>query len=105
MFNQALPLIRQDGATLLGISVDSVWCHQAFSKNRKLEFDLLSDFQPKGKVAAEYGAYDTEHGYCKRALFVIDGHGVVAWSYLSPTAINPGADGVLKALDKLKKQS
>lgn len=105
VFNQALPLIREDGATLLGISVDSVWCHQAFRTNRKLEFDLLSDFQPKGGVAAEYGAYDTEHGYCKRALFVLDGQGVVAWSYLSPTAINPGADGVLNALDKLKKQS
>ena len=54
-------------------------------------------------MARLYGSYDDEHGYCKRSLYVIDAEGNIAWSYLSPTAINPGVDGVLDALDALKK--
>ncbi len=102
LFNEALPLINKSGATVLGISVDSVWCHQAFISARGLKFDLLADFHPKGAVARMYGSYDADHGYCKRSLFVIDAQGKIAWSYLSPTAINPGVDGVLDALDALK---
>jgi len=37
-------------------------------------------------------------------LFVIDGDGAVAWSYLSPSGVNPGADGILDALDALRKR-
>ena len=103
VFNQALPLIRKQGAVVLGISVDSAWCHQAFAKDRNLHYDLLADFEPKGQVARLYGAYDEAHGFCKRALFLVDAQGTIAWSYLSPTAINPGADGVLDALDQLTK--
>ena len=103
LFNEALPLIGKSGATVLGVSVDSVWCHQAFISARGLKFDLLADFHPKGAVAAAYGSYDADHGYCKRSLFVIDAEGRIAWSYLSPTAINPGVDGVLDALDALKQ--
>ncbi|MGB9428915.1 MAG: redoxin domain-containing protein [Gammaproteobacteria bacterium] len=103
LYNQVLPTFKEYGATLLGISVDSAWCHQAFAQARNLHFTLLADFEPKGAVARRYGAYDSQHGCCKRALFVIDKDGVIAWSYLSPTAVNPGADGILEALDKLPK--
>ena len=101
VFNQALPMLRKDKAAALGISVDSVWCHQAYRESRQLHFDLLADFEPKGAVARLYGAYDEGHGCCKRALFVIDGDGVIAWSHLSPMAVNPGVDGVLDALEAL----
>lgn len=99
--NQALPLLRKQQAVVLGISVDSVWAHQAFVKQLNLHFDLLADFEPKGEISRLYGAYDGEHGFSKRALFVIDADGVITWSYLSPTAVNPGVDGVLDALDAL----
>ena len=101
LFNEALPLIKPKQALVLGISVDSAWCHQAFRDARKLHFDLLSDYEPKGEVSRAYGAYDAEAGCSKRALFVIDAEGKIAWSYLSPVAINPGVDGVLDALDRL----
>lgn len=101
VFNQALPMLRKDKAVVLGISVDSVWCHQAYRESRQLHFDLLADFEPKGAVARLYGAYDEGHGCCKRALFVIDRDGVIAWSHLSPMAVNPGVDGVLDALEAL----
>jgi len=64
---------------------------------------LLSDFEPKGAVARKYGAYDEKNGVAERALFVVDGGGVIRWSYLSPMGVNPGADGILKALERLGK--
>ncbi len=103
LFNEVLSEFHKFGAELLGISVDGVWCHDAFSKDRHLHFPLLADFEPKGAVARSYGAYRAEDGYCERALFVIDKNGVIAWSYCSPVAVNPGADGILEALENLPK--
>jgi peroxiredoxin len=101
LFNAVLPEFAKHNAVLLGISVDGIWCHTAYARDHKLSFPLLSDFEPKGEVARAYGVYRNEDGTSARALFVIDPEGVVAWSYLSPVGVNPGADGVLDALDKL----
>ena len=103
LYNEILSEFHKFGAELLGISVDGVWCHEAFAKDRKLHFPLLADFEPKGAVAHAYGAYRKEEGVCERALFVIDRNGVIAWSYCSPMAVNPGADGILEALENLPK--
>ena len=72
LYNEALPMITKYNAQLLGLSVDGIWCHQAFAKERKLRFPILSDFEPKGAVAKLYGAYRAKEGICERALFVID---------------------------------
>jgi peroxiredoxin len=101
IFNEVLDELRHHDAQLLGISVDGVWCHLAFARERKLRFPLLADFEPKGKVARSYGCYDANGGVCERALFVIDRGGTIAWSYRSPLGVNPGADGVLDALEML----
>ncbi len=101
LYNEIRPEFERLGAAILGISVDSSWCHQAYAASRNLSFDLLSDFEPKGAVARSYGAYRMADGVCERALFVIDAEGVIRWSYLSPIAINPGADGILAALEEL----
>ncbi len=103
LYNEVLSEFHKFGAELLGISVDGVWCHDAFAKDRHLHFPLLADFEPKGAVSRSYGAYRAEDGYCERALFVIDKNGVIAWSYCSPVAVNPGADGILEALENLPK--
>ncbi len=107
LYNQILPEFQKFNAEILGISVDGVWCHLAFEKDRNLHLPLLADFEPKGKVATSYGAYRHETGECERALFVIDHNGIVRWSYLSPDGVNPGADGILDALERIypeKKQ-
>ncbi|HEU4698255.1 MAG TPA: redoxin domain-containing protein [Gemmatimonadales bacterium] len=101
LFNQVLPEFRRYGAELLGLSVDGVWCHAAFARQRNLHFPLLADFEPKGAVARRYGAYRAQDGTSERALFVLDGDGVIRWSYLSPIDVNPGADGILRALESL----
>jgi len=102
LYNEMLAYFKKYNAQIFGISVDSKWCHLAFSQSRNLHFPLLADFEPKGEVAKKYGVYDDKEGECKRALFVIDKEGAIVWSYLSPTAINPGADGILTALESLK---
>jgi peroxiredoxin len=103
LYNEILPEFQKFGAELLGVSVDGAWCHEAFAKDRKLHFPLAADFEPKGAVAKSYGAYRDADGVSERALFVIDRNGVIAWSYCSPIAINPGADGILQALENLPK--
>ena len=101
LYNEILPEFRRLNAQLLGISVDGVWCHAAFANDRKLHFPVLADFEPKGAVARTYGVYRQQDGITERALFVIDGKGVIAWSYVSPLGVNPGAEGILAALEEL----
>ncbi|NLG62093.1 MAG: redoxin domain-containing protein [Candidatus Cloacimonetes bacterium] len=101
LYNEVLRDVRSHGAELIGISVDSCWCHAAFADDRNLHFPLLADFEPKGAVARAYGAYRDEDGYSERALFVIDAAGIIRWSYLSPIDVNPGADGFLSALEAI----
>jgi peroxiredoxin (alkyl hydroperoxide reductase subunit C) len=88
-------------AQLVGISVDSIWCHLAFAENRHLQFPLLADFEPKGEVSRQYQSYRAADGTSERALYVLDGDGVIRWSYISPVDVNPGADGILRALEEL----
>ena len=103
LYNEILEEFQKHDATLLGISVDGAWCHAAFTDARKLRFPLLADFEPKGAVAKSYGVYHDDWGITERALFVIDKHGIIRWSYQSPIGINPGADGILEALEALPK--
>lgn len=103
LYNEIMPEFSRFNAEVLGISVDGVWCHAAFAHDRKLHFPLLADFEPKGAIARLYGAYRDADGTSERALFVIDKDGVIRWSYLSPVAVNPGADGILDALEQLQK--
>ncbi len=101
LYNEILPEFRNLGADLVGISIDHAWCHVAFAQSRNLHFPLLADFHPKGDVSQRYGVYNDEIGMSERALFVIDGEGVIQWSYLSPIGVNPGADGILSALESM----
>ena len=104
LYNEMLPEFKELEAELLGISVDGAWCHAAFSQNRKLHFPLLADFEPKGAVARLYGVYREADGTSERALFVINAEGIIHWSYVSPVGVNPGADGILSALEALQNK-
>jgi peroxiredoxin len=101
LYNEMREEFARYGAQVMGISVDGVWCHKAFAEARRIRFPLLSDFEPKGEVSRRYGAYVRQEGFSARALFVIDGNGVIQWSYLSPLNVNPGADGIFAALDRM----
>jgi peroxiredoxin len=101
LYNELREELAKFDAVLLGISVDGVWCHAAFAKDRHYHFSLLADFEPKGEVARRYGVYRPTDGFSERALFVLDKQGVIRWSYVSPVGVNPGADGILTALEAL----
>ena len=104
LYQELLPEFQKFNAELIGISVDGIWSHLAFAKDRNLHFPLLADFEPKGEVARTYQVYRATEGTSERALYVIDGDGIVRWGYVSPVGVNPGADGILRALESLGKE-
>lgn len=101
LYNEVLPLFQEHNAQVLAVSVDGRWSHKAFTESRNLRFPLLADFEPKGAVVRLYGVYDAENGLARRALFVLDADGIIRWSHVSPSNVNPGADGILNALEAL----
>src|SRR5215470_11430502 len=82
LYQQLVPEFQRFNAQLLGISVDGIWSHVAFAKDRNLHFPLLADFEPKGAVARTYNVYRAEDGTSERALYVVDGDGIIRWSYV-----------------------
>jgi peroxiredoxin len=106
LYNEVLPVFEEYDAVVLGISVDSLFCHQAYADSLNTRFALLSDFEPKGKVSRKYGVYSEETGMAERALFVIDREGIIRWQEVAHGGVdapNPGADGILRALEDLKE--
>jgi peroxiredoxin len=101
VYNEQYAEFEKHQASIVGISVDSAWCHVAYAKDRKLQFPIVSDFEPKGEVARQYGVYRAGDGTAERALFVLDGEGIIRWSHVSPVGVNPGIEGILKALEEL----
>jgi peroxiredoxin len=101
LYQEIRPLLDEFGAQVVGVSVDGVWCHRAWGQQRGIEYPLLSDFEPKGAVSRAFGAYRNGDGVSERALFVLNRDGAIHWSYLSPIDVNPGADGILRALEDL----
>lgn len=104
LYNEMLDYFSKLNAQIVGISVDGKWCHNAFSAERNLHFPLVADFEPKGAVSKAYDVYDETIGECKRALYVLDEEGIIRWAYLSPVGVNPGADGILDALESMENQ-
>lgn len=101
LYQAVKPEFDRYGATVLGISVDGVWCHRAFAESRHIRFPLLADFEPKGAVSRAYGSFDSRTGESERNLFVLDTAGRVFWNHRAPDGVNPGADGILAALDAM----
>jgi peroxiredoxin len=103
LYNELRDAFAEHYAQVVGISVDGVWCHAAFAEHRRLHFPLLADFEPKGAIAREYGVYRESEGTSARALFVLDTDGIVRWHHVSPVGVNPGADGILSALERMRE--
>jgi peroxiredoxin len=101
LYNEVLPLFKEHNAALLAVSTDSPTSHQTFAQNLSLSFPLLADNDPAGAVAQAFGVYDETNQICERALFVIDDTGKIHWSSVSPKGVNPGANGILDALESL----
>jgi peroxiredoxin len=84
---------------MVGISVDSAFAHAAFRDKLGVETTLLADFEPKGKVASDYGAYLDQAGHSNRSLVLIDADGVVEWVHEADTPLDiPSPDLILEAI-------
>ena len=71
---------------IYGISVDSVFSHQAFAKELGgLPYELIGDFERK--MVTDYGVRrDDVAGYsglARRSIFIIDREGVIRWTWVS----------------------
>ena len=100
VYQEVLPQLAEQGAQLLGISVDGAFCHKAFQEHEGLTIPLLADFHPKGEVAQAYGVWSDDHGVAMRALVMVGPDGLVKWSYLSPPLEVPGANLIFDALEQ-----
>jgi peroxiredoxin len=97
---EVLPQLEEQGATLLGISVDGAFCHKAFQEHTGATIPLLADFHPKGEVAKSYGVWSDEYGVATRSLVMVDPDGTVSWAYTSPPLEVPGANLIFDALEQ-----
>jgi peroxiredoxin len=98
VYQEVLPEFAERGAKLVGISVDSAFCHHAFRQHLHLEIPLLSDFHPKGEVAQAYGVFNDRYGSASRALVIVDPEGRVKWAHQGPPLEVPGANLIFDAL-------
>ena len=89
-------------AQVLGLSVDSVWTHQAFAEKMGITYPLLADFHPKGAVAQLYGVYVPDRGVAGRSVAIVDKAGKIAWfkNYEYPSI--PDMKEVAQALAAVK---
>jgi peroxiredoxin len=98
LYQEVLEQLEAQGAKLVGISVDSAYCHAAFREQLNLTMPLLADFNPKGEVAQAYGVWIEAAGISDRALVLIE-DGEVRWSYAAPNPGEiPGANLIFDAL-------
>lgn len=99
LYQEVLGEFEERGASLVGISVDSFFCHAAFRESLNLTIPLLADFNPKGAVSRSYGAFIEAADHGNRSLVLVDEEGVVAWSHAAPTPLEiPGANLIFDAL-------
>jgi len=98
LYQEVLGEIEAQGASLVGISVDSSYCHRAFREQLNLTMPLLADFNPKGEVSRAYGAWIDQADHGNRSLVLIE-NGDVSWSHAAPTPLEiPGANLIFDAL-------
>ena len=84
LYQVELSEFERYGAKLLGISVDSIYSHGAWAAVRGITYPLLADFEPKGDVARKYHVWRPGDGFSERALYVIDGDGIIRYAHVSP---------------------
>jgi peroxiredoxin (alkyl hydroperoxide reductase subunit C) len=99
IYEEALPELKELGATLYGVSTDATPSQIAFREKLGVSIEQLSDFEPKGETAKKFGAYFEPAGMTNRALVVVGPDGVVTWSHLADSPGDlPGVNLIFDAL-------
>jgi len=86
---------------VLAISSDAGPSKRAWAESLGgISYDLLSDFHPQGKVAADYGVL-RDDGLAERSVFLVDKAGVIRWAKVYGMEGQPDIQDVLDALAEL----
>jgi peroxiredoxin len=102
LYQAELEEFTRRGVNVVGISVDSIYSHGAWAAVRGITFPLLADFHPKGEVTRRYNVWRESDGFSERALFVVDGDGIIRYAHVSPFIHHlPDIYELYAALDQL----
>jgi peroxiredoxin len=103
VYEEALPELTEQGATLYAVSTDATPAQTAFREKLGVSIEQLSDFEPKGATAKKLGAYFEPAGMTNRALVIVGPDGVVAWSHLADSPGDlPGVNLIFDGLAAVK---
>lgn len=105
-FDQKLDAFRQRGAEVIGVSVDSEFCHLAWTQRPRKEgglgrirYPLVSDLRKS--ISSSYQVL-TSAGFALRGTFIIDPNGVIRQSSVNDAPVGRNVDEVLRTLDALQ---
>ena len=87
------------GAVILGISIDSVYSHDAWARHHGLSYPLLSDIHRAACQA--YGIHNAERNCARRATFIVDRAGVVRFKEEYGPGQLPDPDRLLQVVRTL----
>lgn len=98
-YEKEMERFKEYDAEVLSISVDPQPAKAAWAKEMGgVSYDLLSDFEPKGKVAKDYGVYEQDKGFSGRATFVVDKAGVIRYKKVHELSTQPSNQDIFQAL-------
>lgn len=78
-FRNDINTIEKEGAKVIGVSVQTVKSHKAFTKKYGLNFLLLAD--PHHKVVKLYGVYNAKWKMANRVTFILNPKGTIVKIY------------------------
>jgi peroxiredoxin 2/4 len=101
-FSQVLDRFEELGASVAGVSVDSVYSHQAWIEKDlgELGFPLLSDITKR--TAADYGVLLEDEGIALRGTFIIDPDGTLRYMVVHDNTIGRSSEETLRVLQALQ---
>ncbi len=101
-FSDASEQFQKLGAEVVGVSIDSKFCHLAWTQTERkkggiegLTFPLLADINRQ--MARDYGVLNDE-GVALRGLFIIDPDGIIQHATINNTAVGRSVEETLRTL-------
>ena len=100
-YEREKPRLDALDAHVLALSIDAGPSKKAWADSLGgISYDLLSDFHPHGKVAADYGVM-RDDGISERAIFVVDKAGTIVWAKQYQIPEQPDLDELVGVLERI----
>lgn len=101
-FRDTLGLFKDEGAEIVGVSVDSVHSHKRWIKDDlgDLGYPLIGDMTKR--LSRDYGVLLEDAGIATRGTFIIDPEGVIQYMGIHNLNVGRDANEILRVLSGLK---